>query len=124
MHYINPIGQDNIKTRDKLNDNTAKLKLSNSDSLCGRLALGRLGLYRAGESQRYETLGHVSRVGTVWGPDDKEWTPCKVETPHASVETSGVQVPDPETLGQGQPGGEVLGVLHLDEQQPRPAFGA
>ena len=50
------------------------------------------------------------------GSDDKEWTAHKVETPHASVETSGVQVPDPETLGQGQPGGEVLGVLHLDEQ--------
>ena len=124
MHYINPIGQDNIKTRDKLNDNTAKLKLSNSDGLlCGRLTLGRLG-HRAGESQRNETLGHVSRVGTVWGPDDKERTPCKVETPHASVETSGVQVPDPQTLGQSQPGGEVLGVLHLDEQQPCLAFGA
>ena len=95
--------------------NTAKLKLSNSDGLCGRLTLGRLG-HRAGESQRYETLGHVGRVGTVWGPDDKEGTPCKVETPHASVETSGVQVPDAEALGQGQPGGEVLGVLHLDEQ--------
>ena len=40
------------------------------------------------------------------------------------METSGVQVPDPETLGQSQPGGEVLGVLHLDKQQPCLAFGA
>ena len=56
------------------------------------------------------------------GSDDKERAAHKVETPHASVETSGVQVPDPETLGQGQPGGEVLGVLHLDEQQPHLAL--
>ena len=86
------------------------------------LALGRLARCRAGESQRNEIVGHVGGVGTVRGSDDKEGPACEVETPHASVETSGVQVPDPETLGQCQPGGEVLRVLHLDEQQPCLAF--
>ena len=58
------------------------------------------------------------RVRAVWRSDHKEGTARKVEAPHASVEPAGIQVPDSETLGQSQPGGEVLGVLHLDEQQP------
>ena len=40
----------------------------------------------------------------------------KVKSPKALVIAPCIQVPDMQTLGQGQPGGEVLGVLHGDEQ--------
>ena len=39
-----------------------------------------------------------------------------VKSPQTIVVPASVQVPHMETLGQGQPGGEVLGVTHRDEQ--------
>ena len=39
-----------------------------------------------------------------------------VKSPEPLVVAASVQVPHMETLGQGKPGGEVLGVTHRDEQ--------
>ena len=39
-----------------------------------------------------------------------------MEPPETPVITPSVQVPDVEALGQRQPGAEVLGVIHRDEQ--------
>ena len=39
-----------------------------------------------------------------------------VKSPQTLVVPASVQVPHMETLGQSQPGGEVLGVTHRDEQ--------
>ena len=47
-----------------------------------------------------------------------------VEAPHAPVVAPGIQVPDVQTLGQGQPRAEILGVPHLDvEHVSRSALG-
>ena len=62
------------------------------------------------------------RVWTEGSPHYEEWALVIVESPQASVISSRVQVPHSETLGQGQPAGEVLGVSHRDEEDVAGAF--
>ena len=56
------------------------------------------------------------RVGTERSSHYEEWGLVVVNSPQSPVITSSIQVPDTETLGKGQPAGEVLGVAHRDEQ--------
>ena len=64
------------------------------------------------------------RVWTEWSANNEERNLIIVQSPEPLVISSSIKIPDVETLGQSQPCGEVLGVLHLDEQQPCLALGA
>ena len=59
---------------------------------------------------------NYSRVWTERSTNNVERNLIEMEPPETSVIASSVQVPDVETLGQSQPCGEVLGVLHGDEE--------
>ena len=63
------------------------------------------------------------RVWTEGSPHYEERGLVIVKSPQSPVITPGIQIPDTETLGQGQPGGEVLGVTHRDEQDVAGAPG-
>lgn len=56
------------------------------------------------------------RVRTERSTNNIEWDLIEVKSPKSLVISSGIQVPHMETLGQCQPSGEVLGVLHGDEE--------
>ena len=56
------------------------------------------------------------RVWTERSANNEERNLIIMQSPESLVIASSIKIPDMETLGHGQPAGEVLGVGHGDEQ--------
>ena len=68
-------------------------------------------------------IGYL-RVRTEWSANNEEWNLIIMQSPESTVIASSIKIPDVETLGHGQPAGEVLGVGHGDEQDIRLLTGS